>query len=157
MGVVVEYMNRSQGPTVNFSSQNLHLAESEPGKIDPMCTPEPDPACPRPVRGSHSESDESTQTQSTSGISITVLDILSVHVCKVLERQQNWLTCSQCPPTDACSRWRRGGRRNSDFQLVHADSGCSPVVFRSLLRHMDSMDTPAAFGLSICATGAGAA
>ena len=80
-----------------------------------------------------------------------------IRISKVLERQQNWLTRSQCPPTDACSRWRRGGRRNSDFQLGHADSGCSPVVFRSLLRHMDSMDTPAAFGLSICATGAGAA
>ena len=26
---------------MNFSSQNLHLAQSEPGKIDPMCTPDP--------------------------------------------------------------------------------------------------------------------
>ena len=62
-------MDRAQGPTVNFSSQNLHLAQSEPGKIDPMCTADP---C---ARKPHSESDESTQTQSTSGILITVLDI----------------------------------------------------------------------------------
>ena len=39
--MVVEYMDRAQGPTVNFSSQNLHLAQSEPAKIDPMCTPDP--------------------------------------------------------------------------------------------------------------------
>ena len=34
--VVVEYMDRAQRPTVNFSTQNLHLTQSEPGKIDPM-------------------------------------------------------------------------------------------------------------------------
>ena len=75
----------------------------------------------------------------------------------MLERQQHWLTCSQCLPADACSRWRRGGRRNLDFQLGHADSGCSTGVFRSLWRQMASMDTPAASGWSTCATGAGAA
>ena len=26
---------------MNFSTQNLHLTQSEPGKIDPMCTPDP--------------------------------------------------------------------------------------------------------------------
>ena len=26
---------------MNFSPQNLHLTQSEPGKIDPMCTPDP--------------------------------------------------------------------------------------------------------------------
>ena len=72
---------------------------------------------PRPVRGSHSESEEPTQTQSTSGIIITVLDIWAVHVSHVLERQQHCLMCSQCQPTDACTRWRRGGRRNADCQL----------------------------------------
>ena len=30
--MLVEYMNAAQGPTVNFSSQNLHLTQSEPGK-----------------------------------------------------------------------------------------------------------------------------
>ena len=38
--MVEEHMNRAQGPTVNFSTQNLHLTQSEPGKIDPMCTPD---------------------------------------------------------------------------------------------------------------------
>ena len=38
---------------MNFLIQNLHLTQSEPRKIDPMCTPD----CPRKplrVRGSHS-------------------------------------------------------------------------------------------------------
>ena len=65
--MIVEYMDKAQGPTVNFSSQNLHLAQSEPGKIDPMCTPDP---CEEAT-----QSDESTQTRSTSGILLTVLDI----------------------------------------------------------------------------------
>ena len=38
--MVVEYMDRAQGHTVNFSTQNLHLTQSEPGKIDPICTPD---------------------------------------------------------------------------------------------------------------------
>ena len=63
--MVVEYMDRAQGHTVNFSTQNLHLTQGEPGKIDPPCTPDP---C-------EEESEESTQTQSTSGILISVLDI----------------------------------------------------------------------------------
>ena len=33
--MVVEYMDRAQGHTVNFSAQNLHLTQSAPGKIDP--------------------------------------------------------------------------------------------------------------------------
>ena len=76
---------------------------------------------------------------------------------QVLERQQHWLTCSQYLPTDACTRWRRGGRGNADCQLDHAASGCSPGVLMSLLRHMATMDTLSALGWSICATGAGAA
>ena len=48
--------------------QNLHLTQSEPRKIDPMCTPDA-------VRGSHSESEEATQILSTSGLLITVLAI----------------------------------------------------------------------------------
>ena len=60
---------------------------------------------------------------------------------QVLERQQHWLTCSQYLPTDACSRRRRGGRRNADCRLDHAASGCSPGVFLSLLRHMATMNT----------------
>ena len=32
---------KPQGHTVNFSTQNLHLTQSEPGKIDPPCTPDP--------------------------------------------------------------------------------------------------------------------
>ena len=57
-----------------------HEAEKLAGMARIYIYPEPDlrPAYhvhPRPVRGSHSESDESTQTQSTSGILITVLDI----------------------------------------------------------------------------------
>ena len=76
---------------------------------------------------------------------------------QVLERQQHWLACSQYLPTDACPRWGHGGRRNADFQLDHAASGCSPGGVMSLLRHMATMDTLAALGWSICATGAGAA
>jgi hypothetical protein len=75
----------------------------------------------------------------------------------VLERQQHCLICSQYLPTDACTRWRRGGRRNADCQLDHAASGCSPGILLSLLRHMATMDTLAALCWSICATGAGAA
>jgi hypothetical protein len=75
---------------------------------------------------------------------------------QVLERQQHWLTCSQYLPTDACTRWLRGGRRNADCQLDHAASGCSPGGFLSLLRHMATMDTLSALCWSICATGAGA-
>ena len=74
----------------------------------------------------------------------------------MLERQQHCLTCSQYLPTDACTRWGRGGRRNADCQLDHAASGCSPGGVMSLLRHMATMDTLAALGWSICATGAGA-
>ena len=74
----------------------------------------------------------------------------------MLERQQHCLTCSQYLPTDACTRWGRGGRRNADFQLDHAASGCFPGVLLSLLRHMAIMDTLAALCWSICATGAGA-
>jgi hypothetical protein len=74
----------------------------------------------------------------------------------VLERQQHCLTCSQYLPTDACTPWRCGGRRNADCQLDHAASGCSPGVSLSLLRHMTTMDTLAALCWSICATGAGA-
>ena len=37
---VVEYMDRAQGHTVIFSTQNFHLTQSEPGKIDPICTPD---------------------------------------------------------------------------------------------------------------------
>ena len=76
---------------------------------------------------------------------------------QVLERQQHWLACSQYLPTDACTRWGRGGRPNADCQLDYAASGCPPGVFLSLLRHMAFMDTLAALGWSICATGAGAA
>ena len=39
--MVVEYMDRAQGHTVNFSAQNLHLTQSAPGKIDPMGIPDP--------------------------------------------------------------------------------------------------------------------
>ena len=74
---------------------------------------------------------------------------------QVLERQQHWLTCSQYLPTDACTRWRRGGRRNANCRLDHAASGCSPGDILSLLRHMATMDTLAALGWSICATVAG--
>ena len=74
---------------------------------------------------------------------------------QVLERQQHWLTCSQYLPTDACTRWRRGGRGNADCRLDNAASGCSPGGILSLLRHMTTMDTLAALGWSICATGAG--
>jgi hypothetical protein len=35
---------------VNFLIQNLHLTQSEPRKIDPMCTP------PTRPRGSHTQS-----------------------------------------------------------------------------------------------------
>ena len=73
---------------------------------------------------------------------------------QVLERQQHWLTCSQYLPTDACTRWLRGGRRNANCRLDHAASGCSPGDILSLLRHMATMDTLAALGWSICATGA---
>ena len=76
---------------------------------------------------------------------------------QVLESQQHRLTCSQYLPTDECTRWLRGGRRNADCQLDHAASGCSPGVLLSLLRHMAIMDTLAALCWSICATGAGAA
>ena len=76
---------------------------------------------------------------------------------QVLERQHHWLICSQYLPTDACTRWRRGGRRNADCRLDHAASGCSPGGVMSFLRHMATMDTLAALGWSICATGAGAA
>ena len=56
------------------------------------------------------------------------------------------------------ARWIRGGRRNADCQLDHAASGCALLgFFLSLLRHMATMDTLAALGRSICATGAGAA
>ena len=72
---------------------------------------------------------------------------------QVLERQQHWLTCSQYLPTDACTRWLRGGRRNADCQLDHAASCCSPGGFLSLLRHIATMDTLAALGWSICGTG----
>ena len=74
---------------------------------------------------------------------------------QVLERQQHWLTCSQYLPTDACTRWRRGGRGNADCRLDHAASGCFPGGVLSLLRHMTTMDTLAALGWSICATVAG--
>ena len=74
---------------------------------------------------------------------------------QVLERQQHWLTCSQYLPTDACTRWLRGGRRNADCRLDHAASGCSPGDILSLLRQMATMDTLAALGWSICATVAG--
>ena len=40
---------------MKFFTQNQHLSQSEPGKIDPHVHP-------RPVRGSHSESKEPTQT-----------------------------------------------------------------------------------------------
>ena len=53
---------------MNFSAQNLHLTQSVPGKIDLMGTPDLG-------GGSHSESEEPTQTLSTSGILITVLDL----------------------------------------------------------------------------------
>ena len=76
---------------------------------------------------------------------------------QVLERQQHWLACSQYLPTDACTRWGRGGRPNADCQLDYAASGCPPGVFLSLLRHMAFMDTLAALGWSIGATGACAA
>ena len=76
---------------------------------------------------------------------------------QVLERQQHWLTCSQYLPTDACTRWLRGGRGNADCRLDHAASGCFPGGVLSLLRHMTTMDTLAALGWSICATGASAA
>ena len=69
-----------------------------------------------------------------------------------LERQQHWLTCSQYLPTDACTRWLRGGRRNANCRLDHAASGCSPGDILSLLRQMATMDTLAALGWSICAT-----
>ena len=74
---------------------------------------------------------------------------------QVLERQQHWLTCSQYLPTDACTRWLCGGRRNANCRLDHAASGCSPGGVLSLLRHMTTMDTLAALGWSICATVAG--
>ena len=74
---------------------------------------------------------------------------------QVLERQQHWLTCSQYLPTDACTRWLRGGRRNANCRLDHAASGCSPGDILSLLRQMATMDTLAALGWSICATGSG--
>ena len=74
---------------------------------------------------------------------------------QVLERQQHWLTCSQYLPTDACTRWLRGGRRNANCRLDHAASGCSPGDILSLLRQMATMDTLAALGWSICATVAG--
>ena len=76
---------------------------------------------------------------------------------QVLERQQHWLACSQYLPTDACTRWGRGGRPNADCQLDYAASGCPLGVFLSLLRHMAFMDTLAALGWSIGATGACAA
>ena len=74
---------------------------------------------------------------------------------QVLERQQHWLTCSQYLPTDACTLWLRGIRRNADCQLDHAAYGCSPRVFLSLLRRKATMDTLAALGWSIWATGLG--
>ena len=41
-GWLVKYMNiELKDLTVNFSTQNLHLTQSEPGKIDPPCTPDP--------------------------------------------------------------------------------------------------------------------
>ena len=49
---------------MNFSPQNLHLTQSEPGKIDPMCTPDPcegatqspmNPLKPRPQAASSSQ------------------------------------------------------------------------------------------------------
>ena len=49
----------------------------------------------------------------------------------------------------------RGGRRNADCQLDHAASGCSPGDILSLLRQMTTMDTLAALGWSIWATGLG--
>ena len=54
---------------MNFLIQNLHLTQSEPRKIDPMCTPDPS------ARKPHSESEEATQTLSTSSLLITVLAI----------------------------------------------------------------------------------
>ena len=112
---------------------------------------------PRPVRGSHSESEEATQTLSKSGLLITVLARWAGPMSQVLERQQHWLACSQYLPTDACTRWGHGGRPNADCQLDYAASGCPPGVFLSLLRHMAFMDTLAALGWSIGATGACAA
>jgi len=53
------------------------------------------------------------------------------------------------PAHRACTRWRRGGRRNADCQLDHAASGCSPGVLLSLLGHMATMDTLAALCWSI--------
>ena len=54
---------------MNFLIQNLHLTQSEPRKIDPMCTPDPSEEATR------SPKKPQTQTLSTSGLLITVLAI----------------------------------------------------------------------------------
>ena len=56
---------------MNFFTQNPHLTQSEPGKIDPMCTP--DPCAREPLRVFRGT--QPSQTLSTSGILITVLDL----------------------------------------------------------------------------------
>jgi len=70
---------------MNSFIQNAHLTQSDPAKSTHMH--------PRPVRlrGSHSESEEATQTQSTSGLLITVLllDELWPYEPEVLSRGSN--------------------------------------------------------------------
>jgi hypothetical protein len=130
---------------------NLHLTQSEPRKIDAMCTPDPSEEATQSPRGSHSNTVHKRPHHHSACY------MSWAYEPEVLERQQHWLACSQYLPTDACTRWRRGGRRNADCQLDNAASGCSPGGVMSLLRHMATMDTLAALGWSICATGAGAA
>eukprot|EP00964_Phaeocystis_antarctica_P023674 scaffold13224_cov63-Phaeocystis_antarctica.AAC.2 len=58
-------MDGAQQPTKQFLIQNPRTAQSDPAKSTHLH--------PRLVGGSHSESEEATQTLSTSGLLVTVL------------------------------------------------------------------------------------
>jgi hypothetical protein len=60
-------MDRDQRPTEQFLIQKPHTAQSDAAKSTHLH--------PRLIGGSHSESEEATQTLSTSGLLITVLAI----------------------------------------------------------------------------------
>jgi len=121
-----------------------------------MCTPDPsDGRKPLRVRGSHSN----TVHKRPLLITVSACHICWAYLSQVLELEAATLAdmLAIYLPTEmhGCTRWIRGGRRNADCQLDHAASGCALLVFfLSLLRHMATMDTLAALGRSICATGA---
>ena len=83
---------------------------------------------PRPVRGSHSESEEPTQTQSTGGILITVLAYeLGLQARCLRGSNTGWHARNACPQLHA----HGGAEAVGAFRTVssnHAAFGCSPGV-----------------------------